>query len=410
MATDRLALLKRHASKVIASLLFGGVFVWILHRGGLPIVPDRAALAHVAWWAAPAYAGFLACQFLLRSYRWTHLVSPLADVPTRRVMGVGLIGISAILFAPLRMGELVRPWMLAARSPVSFAQAAGTVGAERVIDGLVLSIVLLGGLIASTPISPMPPHVVLVRFSAWAALALFTCAFLAMAAFYSFRDLARRVTHRVVSLVSQRAAQWVTTQVERVADGLRFLPSSRHAAPYLRDTVVYWLANVLGMWTLLRGCGVDASFAEACVTMGVLGVGIMLPAGPGFFGAFQASVYAALAMFFPHNVVTEEGAAYVFVLYAMQLVFSLCSIPLGYWLARPDHHAENLAHAPPLRHSLRRCCELRSYAVRWSPRSSARGQRSRSPCPRPPKRRSTRPIRSSRRSIRRFGSCASISG
>ena len=315
------------------SLLLGGGFVWALGRGGLPIVPDRAAFASVTWWAVPAYVLALIVVLLLRSYRWTHLLRPIADVPTRRVMGVGFVGMAAILYAPLRMGELVRPWMLAERSPVTFAQAAGTVAAERIIDGMLLSLMLLAGLLLSTPISPLPPHVVLVRLSAWVALGVFTSAFVAMGMFYALRDFARRLTLAVIGVVSKKAAELVTTQVERLADGLRFLPSAGHMVPYLRDTLVYWATNAFAMWILLRGCGLQATIPEACVTMGVLGVGILLPAGPGFFGAFQASVYAALAMFFSHDVVTGPGSAYVFLLYVCQVLVCLVAMGIGSWMA-----------------------------------------------------------------------------
>ena len=48
------------------------------------------------------------------------------------------------------------------------------------------------------------------------------------------------------------------------------------------------------MWILARGCGIEnISIVQAFVVMGVLGVGILVPAGPGLFGAFQASTYAA---------------------------------------------------------------------------------------------------------------------
>jgi hypothetical protein len=38
-----------------------------------------------------------------------------------------------------------------------------------------------------------------------------------------------------------------------------------------------------------------------------------------FFGAFQLSAYAALAMFFPLAEITSAGAAFVFLLYVVQI-------------------------------------------------------------------------------------------
>jgi hypothetical protein len=59
--------------------------------------------------------------------------------------------------------------------------------------------------------------------------------------------------------------------------------------------------------------------------MGLLGVTILIPAPPGLLGVFQAGIYAGMTMYFPTNVVTGPGAAYVFLLYAIQVVWTLAA-------------------------------------------------------------------------------------
>ena len=79
------------------------------------------------------------------------------------------------------------------------------------------------------------------------------------------------------------------------------------------------------MWILARGCGIESiTIVQAFVVMGVLGVGILVPAGPGLFGAFQASTYAALAMYFPDDVVLGPGGVFVFLLYVIQIRLARC--------------------------------------------------------------------------------------
>jgi hypothetical protein len=60
-----------------------------------------------------------------------------------------------------------------------------------------------------------------------------------------------------------------------------------------------------------------------------IGIGILVPAGPGFFGAFQLSTYMALAMFFPEEALRGPGAAFVFLLYACQVGFHLVAAAIG---------------------------------------------------------------------------------
>ena len=95
------------------------------------------------------------------------------------------------------------------------------------------------------------------------------------------------------------------------------------------------MINIAGMWLLAIGTGLDGmTLSEAAVTQGCIGIGILVPAGPGFFGAFQLSTYMALAMFFPEDTLRGPGAAFVFLLYTTQLVLFLLAAAFGFFLDR----------------------------------------------------------------------------
>jgi uncharacterized protein (TIRG00374 family) len=320
--------------------LIAAGFFWVLRRGGLPMLPARAAFNATAWWGVAGYVGLSCVAAFLRTYRWIYLLRPLRPrLSARRVLGIGFVGFSAVLFAPLRMGEVVRPWLLARDREISFMQATGTVAAERVVDGLVLTLILSASLWLATPLSPLPDHVgrlplpvAAVPRAATGALLFFAAAFVAMAMFYFWRGLARRLVHAVLDPFSHSFAQWVAARMEKLADGLKFLPSRRHGGAFLRDTLIYWCTSALSIWVLLRACGTSASFAQACVTMGIMGIGSLIPSGPGFFGAYQLSAYCGLAMFFPEATVLGGGAAFTFLSYSAQLIITAASCFLGFWL------------------------------------------------------------------------------
>jgi uncharacterized membrane protein YbhN (UPF0104 family) len=100
----------------------------------------------------------------------------------------------------------------------------------------------------------------------------------------------------------------------------------------MAETVIYWGLNGLSIWLLARACGLnELTLMQAFVVLGVIGVGIIVPAGPGLFGAFQASTYAGLAMYFHDDVVLGAGAVFVFLLYVFQvgLQLALCAVGLA---------------------------------------------------------------------------------
>ena len=334
--------LRRHYVKLIVSLLIGAGFVWLLHAGALPLVPGDEAFHRVKWWTVPVYVAMWVVVHTLRAGRWYWLLAPIQRVPLKTVLPVAFVGFAAILMFPLRTGEAVRPVLIHRRGGVSGWAATGTVAAERIIDGLSLTVLLFIALAVATPLDPLPERigelpvpVAVVPGAAYAALVMFSLAFIVMGLFYWRRHWARRMTQAVVGVVSPRLAQWLAVRVETVAEGLRFLPRPRFSVPFVLATFAYWLLNGASAWLLAWGCGFDAiSFAEACVNIGVLGIGIIIPTAPGFFGAFQMSCYAGFAMYFPAPDVVTAGAAFVFIVYVSQVSVTLISALISGLVAR----------------------------------------------------------------------------
>jgi glycosyltransferase 2 family protein len=323
--------------RVVVSLLLAGGFVWLLARGGLPLLPPKEALLRLPISTLVEYVALVAATAVLRTYRWNYLIRPIApEVRPLRVMGMSMVGFSAIFLLPLRSGEVVRPYLIARDGQVTFMQAAGTVGAERVIDGLILTSLTFIALSLATPISPLPSSlgdlplpVAAVPAAVYSALLLFGGAFLAMTAFYFARVPARRLTESVLGLVSPRLGTWAATTLERVADGLSFLPSKGPLVRFLVATFGCWFLGILAQWVLLVGLGLDATLAQATTTLGVGGLGTLVPAGPGMFGAYQIAGFSALAMFFPMAQVKAEGAVFLFVAYSVTLLFSALQLLVG---------------------------------------------------------------------------------
>ena len=332
--------LRTYAPRVLASLAIAGGFVWLFRRGGLPLIPPEGVLSTLKVWTVPVYALLAALATFFRTHRWVPLLRPVAsDLSSSRVVGIGLVGIAAIMFAPLRMGEAARPYLLARDRKLSFFQAVGAAGAERVVDGFVLTVVSAVGVTLSTPLSPLPDHlgtmrlpVSIIPHTIYLAALVFSAAFVALTVFYGARTFARRVTHTLLNPISPKLADFVTATLERLADGLKVLGSPRDRVQFFGETLACWGCQFLAQWLLMRGSGINGTIPEACVVLGVLGLGVIVPAGPGLFGAFQIGTYAGLALYFPLAVLQGSGSALVFVAYAVQLATMTLALGLGFWI------------------------------------------------------------------------------
>jgi uncharacterized protein (TIRG00374 family) len=328
--------LRRHAAKLVASAIITVSIVYTLQKGGLKFIPDGGTFANARWWTVPVYVVTLAIMSYFRAVRWRYLLRSLSVIPRRRILSISMIGFAAILLMPFRLGEFVRPFMIREKGKISMSAATGTVVAERVVDGLYLSVILALALVFVPHLEPLPETVVglpitvgAVRHAGFLMLFVFLTAFIVIGVFYFARGWAHRMTLAVFGLVSKKLGEKLAGVAERLADGLHAFGRARDAFGFLLETSLYWAFNVAGMWLLawgfrvVHGDGSSITFGETCALMGMLGVTILIPGPPGLLGVFQAGIYAAMTMYFPTAVVTGQGAAYVFVLYLVQVAWTV---------------------------------------------------------------------------------------
>src|SRR4051812_31685952 len=96
-----------------------------------------------------AYVGLLIVMHVCRSLRWNRLLAPLGvHVPAGPLLAISSVGFMAILALPARLGEFVRPGLLRKGGYTTAAAALGTVAVERIVDGLIISVLVFSAFFA----------------------------------------------------------------------------------------------------------------------------------------------------------------------------------------------------------------------------------------------------------------------
>jgi uncharacterized membrane protein YbhN (UPF0104 family) len=159
------------------------------------------------------------------------------------------------------------------------------------------------------------------------------------------RALALRITHRTLDPLSSGLADRLTGMMDAFFHGLGRVPSRGKVALFFALTAGYWALSAWSIALLARGFDIHLSARESLTVLAVLVVGIMIPAGPGMVGTYQAAVTLGLSLFLPAAVVDARGVALANVLWAGQLaqvtVFGLVflfskHIRLTQLVSRPD--------------------------------------------------------------------------
>jgi uncharacterized protein (TIRG00374 family) len=300
--------------RLIASLAIAVVLILWLTKQGFEVLPSLDNIMELCdRWGIPVYIGLFSLFHLLRAWRWIFLLRPFAKVPRGTMMEVAFLGFAAIQMMPLRTGEVARPYLLDRYAGISKSALFGTIAIERVIDGLVISLMLSAALF-TIPSS----RSTLIWGLRILPLLIFVAALGLLVTFYFYPERVRHVIGKIAGMVSRRLAEFVTGVLERFHAGLGALPHQQSFWAFVTVTTLYWCINGVAFFMLARACGLTIPPAGAVAGMGCLAVGILLPAGPGYFGNFQVAVVTAVELFLPAAAVSERLAVFVFLLYVLQ--------------------------------------------------------------------------------------------
>jgi uncharacterized protein (TIRG00374 family) len=267
-----------------------------------------------------------------RGRRWWYLFPPGSEPPG--LVPATMIGYMVNNVLPLRAGEVVRVYVVARRWGHGFWTALATLIVERVLDSLVI-VFIMAVLVLLIPV----PRTVEIGAAVLLAADLVAIAVLCAMAVAPHRagELLRRWTRRWPAL-EQRVAGILQTFTR----GLEGIRTRAHLAPLVAWTVIVWALPVFTTWTMFQALRLDLPWVAAWVVLAFVGLGVAIPAAPGYIGVFHAAATVALTIF---GVPTTTAFGYALLFHATQI---LPTTVVG-WIYLVREHltlADATAHRP----------------------------------------------------------------
>lgn len=291
---------------LILSLSVSGVFLYLAFRN-IQLDELGAALGRVdGGWLLVAI-GVSVLIMVFRAWRWQLELLPLAHVPLGRLWVITAVAYMAINLLPVRLGEIVRPWLLSRRSTVSFSNVVGNVVLEKTLDSVIIVFYILVGLLT---IENLPLWVRRgAMFPAGAAVLLVSLVLLFWWRGEAFVD------RWVFRLLPQRMRGGLKRILAAVVDGMRILPNPRLLLVVFLVSLVLWFLPILSSYIMTLAFDLKVPFSAALVVFIFVGFGTALPNLPGMVGPYQYACILALELFGVNRV---DGLAYGLVLNAVQ--------------------------------------------------------------------------------------------
>ncbi len=315
--------------KIAVSLVMGGVCVYFAAKG-VKLDDVVAGMRVLSPGGIALFLATCAVTHVFRTWRWEFLLRPIGvSLPMSRLLPISSAGFMAILALPVRLGEFVRPYFVTRERPVGMSKLLGTVAVERIIDGLLISILFFVSYLFSGRESFTPA----LRIAAWISLLGFVglTTFLALARVWTDQTIAFALRVSLLQWIAPKLARKIGDRLHDLIAGFSVLADHRNFGIFLVQSIIYWGCNGLGMFLLAREMGLPISLGAAYTTMAFTGVVLSLPNSPGLVGQYQLGIRLALLAYLPEAVVKSRGISYSIVLHGLQTIWyvgmGLLSLP-----------------------------------------------------------------------------------
>ena len=245
-----------------------------------------------------------------RGGRWKVLLSPIASVPFRRMLGYTYIGYLANNVLPARLGELVRSHSLGEKEGVARTTVLGTVVVERIVDTVVVVAIAAISVLVLNIRGDMTTEVLLgFAFAALLVLGL------------GIGVVAHRLpgAERVAGVV----ARWprVMALGRMLQEGLAVVSRPRVLIGALAFSAVAWSASIGTFMAGGRAVGIELTLAQGALLCSGVALVSIVPAGPASFGTFELAAVKISALFG-----IESGQAFAMALLVHVMILAVTSI------------------------------------------------------------------------------------
>jgi uncharacterized protein (TIRG00374 family) len=279
-------------------------------------VPPRSEWANVTAAFARVHYAYVVPIALLNVYsifvrcqRWRLLLRPVGDVRLLPLFSATAIGFFCNMILPLRVGEVVRPVLLARRTDKPLSSVFASVVLERLLDMLTI-LVFLGLVMTLVPVSDAIRRSGIV-FLVFAIVAVSTVIALQRRQRFAI-GIAEWAVQRLPAAIGGRAEHALHSFI----DGLQGIGDARTMLGILGYSFYLWsvIASIFALGFI--ACDLPVPLVTGGLTLVTIVAGaVSAPSAPGFIGTFQAGAILALGLF---GIDRADAVPYSFVVWAAQ--------------------------------------------------------------------------------------------
>ena len=292
-----------------------------------------AGLSQANPWFIVLAAGLALSSYWARVIRWMLILRPVARVRHSSALLATAVGYAAITLLPARMGDILRPVILAKRDRFPISAGIASILTERVFDLWTVVLFFLVFLI-------WPPVMIdldadaesnyrllrITGFVVGAGLAAGTAILLGL---FRYQDRFIEVLSRPLGRFVPSWRQPFVNFMNHFLDGLRVLQRPRDLFITMTASIVVWTIIFWQVKATLLAFDLDLPLRVSFLLVTLTVMGLAIPT-PGGVGGFHKATQIGLTTFFGVglNLATAIAIVYHFVCFLPITIIGLLCLPL----------------------------------------------------------------------------------
>ncbi len=316
-----MGLIRKSNWKFWLGLIIGLAFLYLAFSGqDFKEIGQSLSQANY-WWLIPGLVSYFA-GVGIRAVRWHYLLGPIQKVPIRRLFPVVVIGYMANNVLPVRMGEVVRAYVLDRREGVRKTAALATIVVERIMDGITMILFLA---VASLFVTVNADIQGIEKLAA----GVFLIGIILFFVVAHSRTWMKRLEIFGLRFVPGSLRPKVAGLADSFIDGLQVLRQWKDLLIVFGLSVLAWTCEAGMFWMVaLAFNNLNLSAAAIFMTVAVANLATLVPSTPGYVGPFDAAAKLVLQGIFGIGTV---ALSYVILLHAA-LYLPVTLFGLYYWV------------------------------------------------------------------------------
>jgi glycosyltransferase 2 family protein len=312
---------RRTIGRLIVGTAATVAFLWLFLRE-VDLSEAWKTMRSLPGWTLLASLGLIAVNVWLMTLRWKYLLSGAGyKLRKRKLFSTIAVGRGANNLLPARGGDFLRIESMRERNVPAFV-SAGTLFAERLLDGVVLSIwIVLGALLIG---EGGPVLLTGIALSAGTAFGVF----LVRAAAHD-PERAERSVWRLTRFLPPRWHTRAARAAAHFVEGLGAFKGQRRVSLIFATSAGMWLADVAMYYLVGRAYDIDIGVGGFFLLEGIGNLALAVPATAAGIGTFD---YLTLVAAKGIDVPTDKATAFVITMHALTV---LPVTLLGAALVRP---------------------------------------------------------------------------